>query len=397
MECDPGRSDQPELEEVPDGEDGAGQAELPLERHELAGGPRPDQQHHAAALPRAARDPDQRVRHGARRPRRRAERGHPPRQPGAARDRRGPEDPRRRRTGRSRELAATATRRSGRSRASARTCGNFIVKANETAQASAERRGELVADVREAAALPRRAEADDGGPGRALRRDDAGDQRPRRRRARPQPLHPGARPVLAPVGPVARQPRRGGRGRRPRAAGHRAAARGPARLRRGREPGLEEPRPPAHELRRDRRHRAPDGLHLLPDHGDQRLRLAQPLPARRPDRVDLCSFYATSVAFGCESTFGEARGRRRGRRATRAEREDRARTSPTCRGRKSARADRAHARRPDRRGHPAREPGARGSSARPRSSGSARARRTGRRARDGDPEPFLDYLLGNDG
>ena len=32
MECDPGRSDQPELEEVPDGEDGAGQAMLPLER-----------------------------------------------------------------------------------------------------------------------------------------------------------------------------------------------------------------------------------------------------------------------------------------------------------------------------------------------------------------------------
>ena len=32
VECDPGRSDQPELEEVPDGEDGAGQAMLPLER-----------------------------------------------------------------------------------------------------------------------------------------------------------------------------------------------------------------------------------------------------------------------------------------------------------------------------------------------------------------------------
>jgi ABC-type transporter Mla subunit MlaD len=32
VECDPGRSDQPELEEVPEGEDGAGQALLPLER-----------------------------------------------------------------------------------------------------------------------------------------------------------------------------------------------------------------------------------------------------------------------------------------------------------------------------------------------------------------------------
>jgi ABC-type transporter Mla subunit MlaD len=31
VECDPGRSDQPELEEVPEGEDGEGQAELPLE------------------------------------------------------------------------------------------------------------------------------------------------------------------------------------------------------------------------------------------------------------------------------------------------------------------------------------------------------------------------------
>lgn len=32
VECDPGRSDQPELEEVPEGEDGAGQAQLPIER-----------------------------------------------------------------------------------------------------------------------------------------------------------------------------------------------------------------------------------------------------------------------------------------------------------------------------------------------------------------------------
>ena len=32
VECDPGRSDQPELEEVPEGEDGEGQAMLPLER-----------------------------------------------------------------------------------------------------------------------------------------------------------------------------------------------------------------------------------------------------------------------------------------------------------------------------------------------------------------------------
>jgi ABC-type transporter Mla subunit MlaD len=32
VECDPGRSDSPELEEVPDGEDGAGQAMLPIER-----------------------------------------------------------------------------------------------------------------------------------------------------------------------------------------------------------------------------------------------------------------------------------------------------------------------------------------------------------------------------
>ena len=31
VECDPGRSDQPELQEIPDGEDGEGQADLPLE------------------------------------------------------------------------------------------------------------------------------------------------------------------------------------------------------------------------------------------------------------------------------------------------------------------------------------------------------------------------------
>ena len=37
VECDPGRSDQPELEEVPEGEDGEGQADAAAREHELAG------------------------------------------------------------------------------------------------------------------------------------------------------------------------------------------------------------------------------------------------------------------------------------------------------------------------------------------------------------------------
>ena len=67
--------------------DGEGERLLPLAQHQLAGRHRPAQRHHAAALPRALRDPAERVRHRPRRARRGAERGHPPRQPGAARDR----------------------------------------------------------------------------------------------------------------------------------------------------------------------------------------------------------------------------------------------------------------------------------------------------------------------
>ena len=62
-------------------------------RHQLAGGPRPGQQHPAPALPRAPRDPARRVRHGPGGPRRGPQRGDPPRQPGAARDRPRARDP----------------------------------------------------------------------------------------------------------------------------------------------------------------------------------------------------------------------------------------------------------------------------------------------------------------
>ena len=59
------------------------------------------------------------------------------------------------------------------------------------------------------AALPARAAADDDAPRRALGRDDAGALRPRRRRARHQPLPARARPVLAGRHPGARLARRG--------------------------------------------------------------------------------------------------------------------------------------------------------------------------------------------
>ena len=63
-------------------------------QHQLAGRHRPAQRHPAAALPGALRDPAERVRHRPGRPRRRPQRGHPPRQPGAARDRQAARGPR---------------------------------------------------------------------------------------------------------------------------------------------------------------------------------------------------------------------------------------------------------------------------------------------------------------
>ena len=106
-----------------------------------------------------------------------------------------------------------------------------------------------------------------------------------------------------------------------------------------------------------------------------------------------CSFYATSVAFGCESTFGEAEVANAADEPRQGE--DRIATCQTCRGRRARRRSSARWATGSARSSRARIRSSR-SSARPRSSASARASRTGRPAPYGDPEPFLDYLLGND-
>ena len=189
-----------------------GRARAPGEQHQLAGGPRPDQQHHAAALPPALLDPAERVRYRARRPRRGAERGHPPRQPGPAGDRRGPEASSPARTANWPAWRATPIRRSA-ARPRARALANFIVEANDTGEATAERRTDIARGIERLPAFLRELRglmADledltdqgprcwrpghrragprppDRGPGHARRRHARGLPEPRRRaRARP--------------------------------------------------------------------------------------------------------------------------------------------------------------------------------------------------------------------
>ena len=63
------------------------------DEHRAVGRPRPDQQHHAPALPGAVLADPQRARHRPRRPRQGDQRGRPPRRPGAQADRPRAQDP----------------------------------------------------------------------------------------------------------------------------------------------------------------------------------------------------------------------------------------------------------------------------------------------------------------
>ncbi len=67
VECNPGTAASPALARI----GGRRPAPAAAEADQLAGGPGPDQQHQPPPLPRAAVDPDQRVRHRPGRPRRR--------------------------------------------------------------------------------------------------------------------------------------------------------------------------------------------------------------------------------------------------------------------------------------------------------------------------------------
>ncbi len=100
--------------------------------------------------------------------------------------------------------------------------GSSIANMAAVAGATAERRVALEADIQKLPAFLRPAAADDGAARRARRRDDAGRHRPRRGRARHQPLPARARPVLA-----GRDPRRSTRSATPPWSARRRSARPP--------------------------------------------------------------------------------------------------------------------------------------------------------------------------
>ncbi len=99
VECEPtqkravGTEPPPSLRKLDRGP-GEGQYFLPVAEHRAGGRPRPDQQHAAAALPRAPVADPQRARRDRRRPRRGRARRDPPREPGAEGDRPRAGDPR---------------------------------------------------------------------------------------------------------------------------------------------------------------------------------------------------------------------------------------------------------------------------------------------------------------
>ena len=126
VECSPtqkravGTEPPPALKKI---DRGAGRGPVPAagREHRAVGRPRPDQQHHAPALPGAVLADPQRARHRPRRPRQGDQRGRPPRRPRAQADRPRAQDPRPRRTRSWPTSRATPTPRSRRSRASAST------------------------------------------------------------------------------------------------------------------------------------------------------------------------------------------------------------------------------------------------------------------------------------
>ena len=151
VECEPtqkravGAEPPPPLSKIDDGP-GEGQYLLPVEQHRAVGRPRPDQQHAAAALPRAPVADPQRARRDRRRPRRGRRAGDPPRQPGAQGDRQGAGDPGVAEPGARRTSPATATRSSRRWRASAAT-SRALASSAEVAQATAEAARDFAQDI----------------------------------------------------------------------------------------------------------------------------------------------------------------------------------------------------------------------------------------------------------
>ena len=145
VECEPGSSDAKELARNRGGRR-RGRAPAPGREHELARRPRPAEQHPAAALPGALLDPAQRARNRPRRARRGAQRGHPPRESGAARDRRGAGDPRRPEPGAG-QARADSDGRWPRCRASGSASRTGSSRRTATGEASAERREDIARGI----------------------------------------------------------------------------------------------------------------------------------------------------------------------------------------------------------------------------------------------------------
>ena len=160
------------------------------------------------ALPPAALDHRQRARHRPGRPRRGPQRRDPARQPGAQGARRAAADPR---APERRPREPRRRRRHDHAAARARARARVLVDREHERGRRGDRRAARRprGELRAPADVPARAAADDDAARRAGGRDDAGDERPRRRRARHQPLPARARPVLAGRHPGARLARRG--------------------------------------------------------------------------------------------------------------------------------------------------------------------------------------------
>ena len=136
----------PALERIEDGP-GEGQYLLPVERNGKAVDL--DLVNNIMRQPVRERlvDHPLRPRHRRRRARQGPGRGHPPRRPGAARGRRGAEDPRRSRTTGSPTWRSTRTRSCSRSPASGGASAGRSTNMSEVAEATAERRADLEADI----------------------------------------------------------------------------------------------------------------------------------------------------------------------------------------------------------------------------------------------------------
>ena len=259
--------------------------------HPQPGRRRPARRHQPTARTPAPDDHPQRTRRGARRARQRPQRGHPPRQSGAAGIRQGPENPRRREQG-----AGETVRRLGhRTRAAgarARTRRQLHRPEQHRRAGLGENARLAAAQPRTVPAVPRTALASDGTAPAVRRSDDPDVHRAEKGGTGDQPRLPGNPRLLAQPGALHQGPRRPREGVGPGARRHPAAAQAARTVRERGEAVLDQLRVAAHQLAGHGRARAPDGLHLPRHERLQRLRRARPLPAHRGGRHDLRHLFA---------------------------------------------------------------------------------------------------------